>query len=100
MQRSVGLRWLLCQCKAHRTSGTGLTSPRRERLGNERVQQATARVVARGQAGLELVAERHQLVHLGDDAALLGEGRKGNGKRPVAAPFDATGAVTRTLDSP
>ena len=33
-----------------------------------------------GQLRFELVAEGHQLVHLGDDPLLLGEGREGDGK--------------------
>jgi hypothetical protein len=39
------------------------------------VEQATARLVTSAKARLQPVAERHQLIDLGDDAVLLGQWR-------------------------
>jgi len=36
-------------------------------------EQAAALAPSRGELGLQPVAHRHQFVHFGDDAALLGE---------------------------
>src|SRR5262249_15706256 len=50
---------------------------------------------------LQLVAQRHQFVHLGDDAVLLGEGREGNlhflEVRRTNAPI-SNGGSTISLD--
>jgi hypothetical protein len=51
---------------------------RRQRLGQQRVEQATAGVIGGGEACLQPVAQRHQIIDLGDDAVLLGERREGN----------------------
>src|SRR5262249_53639039 len=54
---------------------------RREGLGEQRFEQAAAGVVGGGEACFEPVAQGHQLMDLGDNAALFGEGWKGNGDR-------------------
>ena len=41
-------------------------------------QQAAAVGLGGGELGFQLVAQRHQFVHLGDDAVLFGEGWKGD----------------------
>ena len=52
---------------------------RRERLGEQRVEQAAAGGGGGGEARLQPVAQRHQRIDLGDDAVLFGEGWEGNG---------------------
>jgi len=46
--------------------------PGHQRLGEESVEQPAARAFAGGQARLELIAERHQLIDSRNDSALLG----------------------------
>ena len=55
---------------------------RRERLGEQRVEQAAAGGGGGGEACLQPVAERHQRIDLGDDAVLFGEGWEGKGEFP------------------
>ena len=60
-------------------------SARRRRVGSggarRRRHQPVAAALALGLRRLQPVAQRHQLVDLGDDAVLLGEGWEGNGMR-------------------
>jgi hypothetical protein len=49
---------------------------RRQRLGEESIEQAAACIVTACETRREPVAERHQLTNLGDDAALLRCGRQ------------------------
>jgi hypothetical protein len=43
-----------------------------------RFEQATGFSLGGGELRLQLVAQSHQFIHLGDDAALFSEGWKGN----------------------
>jgi hypothetical protein len=45
---------------------------RRERLGEQRFKQAEAGFVGGSKARFQPVAQRHQFIDLGDDAALFG----------------------------
>src|SRR5689334_9383919 len=47
-----------------------------------RIEKAAAFGLGSGELRFQTVAQRHQLVHLGDDAALLDERRKGNRDGP------------------
>src|SRR5258706_15509257 len=47
---------------------------RRQRLGQQRVEQAAAGGAGSIEARLQLVAQRHQRIDFGDDAVLFGEG--------------------------
>ncbi len=57
----------------------------RQCLGQQRIEQAAACVLAGGEGRLQPVTQRHQFIDLGDDAALLGEGWQGNQLQLVIA---------------
>jgi hypothetical protein len=46
-------------------------------LGQQRIEQTTAGVLAAGEAFFQPGAKRHQFIDLGDNAVLFGEGREG-----------------------
>ena len=46
----------------------------------ERVEQTAAGVIARNEACLKAIAEVHQFIYLGDDAALFCEWRESEGQ--------------------
>jgi hypothetical protein len=50
---------------------------RRKRFGEQCVKQTSAGRVSGGQTGLQPIAQCHQLIDLGNDALLFGEGREG-----------------------
>jgi hypothetical protein len=50
-----------------------------QRLRQHRLQQPPALLTGLVELLLQLVAEGHQFVHLGDDAVLFGEGWEGDG---------------------
>src|ERR1700738_4027180 len=47
-------------------------------FGQKRIEQPMADVLTGGEAGLQPVAQRHQFIDLGDDAALFGKGWERN----------------------
>ena len=49
-----------------------------ERLVKEGVEKEITGATRRIQPDLQLIAERHEFIDFGDDAALLSEGREGN----------------------
>jgi hypothetical protein len=53
---------------------------RRQRFGEEGVEQAAADGGGGSEARLQPVAQGHQRIDLGDDAVLFGEGWKGDAK--------------------
>jgi hypothetical protein len=55
---------------------------RHQFLGKEGVEQTGAGAIGSAEARLKLVARRHQLIDLGDDAVLLGNRREGKVDRP------------------
>ena len=60
--------------------GSGSLSHRRgQRIAQHGLEQAVAIGLGLGELGLQLVADRHQLVDLGDDALLFGKGRDWKG---------------------
>jgi hypothetical protein len=61
-------------------NGTG-GSPSGDELGDEGVGELAGQVLGVTEGGFEGVAELHELVDLGDDALLLGEGGSGTAKR-------------------
>jgi len=48
-------------------------------LRQHRLQQPPALLIGLAELLLQLVAEGHQFVHIGDDAVLFGEGWEGKG---------------------
>jgi hypothetical protein len=54
----------------------------RQRLGEQRVEQAAAGGGGGGEARLQPVADRHQRIDLGNDAVLFGKWWERNAKRP------------------
>ena len=50
----------------------------RQRLPQHRLQEPPAALLGLAELLLQLIAEGHQCVDLGDDAVLFGEGREGN----------------------
>jgi hypothetical protein len=50
-----------------------------QRLRQQRLQQPPALLIGLVELLLQLVAEGHQFIHLGDDAVLFGEGWEGDG---------------------
>jgi len=59
------------------------------------VEQAAACSPGGGELRFQLVAHRHQFIHLGDDAVLFGEGRKG--KRTTPQPSHVDGGQIGSL---
>ena len=51
---------------------------RSQRLVQQGFEEALAGGGGGGKAGLQQIAEGHQLIYLGDDSMLLGEGRNAN----------------------
>jgi hypothetical protein len=67
---------------------------RRKGLREDGVEQSTAGIVAAREAGLQLVAEGHQLIDLRDDAVLLGERGHGEWQAFKFGALDALGGET------
>jgi hypothetical protein len=63
-----------CRCPSAHSCSLFLNLLRHQCFGKEGIEQATAGVVAGGEARLQPVTQGHQFSDLGDDAALFGEG--------------------------